>query len=336
MIIFLHGSDRYRIFERIQDIETEFAQKNITGTRCSENEIDRIREIIKTKSFFDEARLVIVPDVLAQGDIIAELIEKYNVTSDPATTVVIAVMTDISKLKKSAGNLAKILASKKIAVETFEPLAGIALKQWVDRRIEKYKIKIASSVIDKLIQLTNSEIEKPRKIFVSNSGRLAVEIQKIAHFFYGSAIESIDNAIVEKLVHHQSKENIFAFTDALGHQNIIQALSLLHRQLEQDADPHYLLSMIAYQLRNLAIVRDGIDRNKNTTAIATESGLHPFVVQKTYQQAKAFTTAGLASLIIKLSKLDQSMKDGLVDPTDGLWQFLLDIPRPNLPKMSII
>ena len=77
----------------------------------------------------------------------------------------------------------------------------------------------------------------------------------------------------------------------------------------------YLLSMIAYQFKTLLTIKEN-PRN---------SGLHPFVVQKTLYLCNQFTAEQLKKIYQNIFQADLDIKTGKIDPELALELLLFEV-----------
>jgi len=110
------------------------------------------------------------------------------------------------------------------------------------------------------------------------------EITKLIHYQPKITSESIDLLVKPKI-----EPNIFQAIDALGEKNKKTALKLLYQHLEKGDNEIYLLTMLAYQFRNLIKLKSLIEQNTPYYNLAKKAKLHPFVVKKTSAQLKNFS-----------------------------------------------
>jgi len=137
--------------------------------------------------------------------------------------------------------------------------------------------------------------------------------------------QKIEVADVRLLVKSKIESDIFKTIDAISQKNKKQAIFLIHKHLETGDSPHYLLSMINFQFRNLLIIKDLIEKNRPYYAILKISKLHPFVVKKSYQEANKFTFPELKKIYQKIFQVDLDIKTGRVSPEAALDLFLAGI-----------
>jgi len=104
-----------------------------------------------------------------------------------------------------------------------------------------------------------------------------------------------------------SQQSVFDFVDALSNGNGKSAQHLLHRLLESE-DPFSLWGMVVRQFRLLIQAREILDGRGNKDDVARALGVHPFVAEKTTQQAAHFSIESLESIYRKLLRIDEGVK----------------------------
>jgi DNA polymerase-3 subunit delta len=119
--------------------------------------------------------------------------------------------------------------------------------------------------------------------------------------------------------------HIFALTDALAGRDKRGTLRELARQLAVGAEPHYLLSMYAFALRNVLSVKDLTARGMPPGTVASRMKLHPFVVSKSLGAARRFSVPELVAAHRWLARADRDTKRGARDPVDALYDFVLSV-----------
>jgi len=131
----------------------------------------------------------------------------------------------------------------------------------------------------------------------------------------------IDLKILSELVSFNDEENIFDLIDSIF-SNKAKALILFENYITKGEDPLYILSMIAYQLKNLIIVRDLIDRGNQYNQILKKTKMHPFVFKKTYSIVRRFGLEDLKGKFSKLENIELATKLG-ADIQNEILKFLV-------------
>jgi len=110
---------------------------------------------------------------------------------------------------------------------------------------------------------------------------------------------------------------------ALANKQKAKSFEILFKELSGGREPHYIFSMIVYQFRNLLAVKDLAERGLNLSAIQQKLKLHPFVARKLVAASQKFSLPDLKAKYQMLCGLDIAFKEGRVDLTDSLYNFVL-------------
>lgn len=335
MILFLYGEDTFRSHQKLAQIKAKFIDASLGDTNlsiadCSDEDFDitQITQMVLAMPFLAKSRLVVIKNLLSDGkkklqEQVLELIEKV-----PETTVL--VIYESEKVDRRIA-LFKALNKPKSAQE-FKLLEPYELKKWIKGEVENQGGTIDNSAIDKLIEYVGNDL-----------WRLSNEIAKLMAYGTSQIVDNGDNkqlAIsdkqVELLVRPKIVANIFDLIDAIGAQNIKKAQSELHKLLNSGENALYIHTMVVYQFRNLLIIKDLLDNyklqiinyklNSNLKLkISKQSGLHPFVVEKTMNQTKNYTMDRLKEIYQILLDYDIKMKTGQIEPRLALDLLIVDL-----------
>jgi DNA polymerase-3 subunit delta len=150
------------------------------------------------------------------------------------------------------------------------------------------------------------------------------EIDKLLLYADGRPVKPED---VRLLVSRARETNIFDLVDCVGRRQTDRALRLLHRMLEEEAAPLYLLAMLSRQVRILIQVHELQAQTLSQKAIASRLKLHPFVVEKTSAQARNFSMAQLEAAHHLLLETDWAIKTGKMDDVLALDTLVVNLTR---------
>ena len=136
-------------------------------------------------------------------------------------------------------------------------------------------------------------------------------MHKLATYASGRPITVHD---VRLLVSDASEALIWDLTDALSQRNGRGALQSLYELRRGDANPFYLLTMIARQYRILLKVKAAMQSGGgNEFDIAKLVGEKPYSVKKAMNQANSYPLPALIATMDRLLEADFAMKTG-ADP----------------------
>ena len=307
MIIFLYGKDTYRMKEKLKEVIERHKKIHKSGLNLNYfNDFTDLKDGIRQTSMFKEKKLAVVTNLFASSDFKEEFFKNKKEFLDSEDIILIYEEKDFNK----NNSLFKFL-KKNAKCQEFKFFTGQKLKDWIKKEFDRYKTKIDPEVLEKLIEYVGNDL-----------WQMSNEIRKLASFRNNETVKAED---IKLLVKSKVETDIFKTIDAIADKNKKQALNLLHKHLEKGDSPLYLLSMINYQFRNLLIVKDLIEKHKPYNIILKRSGLHPFVVKKSYYQSQKFTFQELKRIFQKIFKKDLDIKTGRIQPEIALDLLIAEI-----------
>jgi len=310
VILFLYGPDSFRSKQKLQEIVLHYktAKKSGLNLRYIDAEqvaFDEFYSLFRASSMFDEKKLVVVKNLFSnkafQEALLAETKKEspLSVLEKLQDVVVVYESGEVDQRLKIGKALLK--AGK---CQEFALLDPKQCKAWATTEAEKLGVKINLDALDLLVAWTGNDL-----------WRLSNELQKLANYKRDSVIQKKD---VELLVRPKLEQDIFKTIDALAQKDKRQALALLHRHLDFGEAPLYLLSMVAYQFKNLLSVKELAQQGLMYNSIVKRSGLHPFVVKKNYFQCNQFQFQELKHMYHAIYQADVHIKTGQVEPETAL------------------
>lgn len=312
MIIFLYGPDTYRSQQKLNEIIEHYQKVHKSGLNLryfdgdSEKSLNfqDFRNEIETASMFREKKLLVLKDIFSNKDFQEEFLKQREKFVNSGNIILIYERKQADKKSPFFKFLKKNSESQE-----FEPLEGPKLSSWIKKEFKQYNSKTDSEALAKLIEYVGNDL-----------WRMSNEIRKLASYKKEIGIKEI-----ELLVRSKIETDIFKTIDAIAQKNKKQALILLHKHLEKGDSPLYLLSMINYQFRNLLVIKDLIEKHNPYNLILKKSGLHPFVVKKSYYQSQKFTLQELKKIYQKIFQADLDIKTGKVEPETALDLLIAEI-----------
>ena len=304
MIIFLYGADSYRAKQKLDEIVAHYKEAgksglNLMAVDAKEIDFSDFYDGFKISPMFAETKLVVVKNTFANKKFQEDFLKELKTLQQLKDVVVIYE----GEAPDSRLKLFKTLL-KEAKCQEFALLDAKNTKAWSQKELEKSGAKINNDALDLLISYVGNDL-----------WRLANELQKLANFKQAATIQKAD---VELLVKPNIESDIFKTIDALAEKNKQQALRLLHKHLDGDDNPLYLLSMIAYQFKNLLMVKELSEQGLMYASIVKKSGLHPFVVKKSYFLCRQFSFEELKNIYRAIFKIDSDIKVGKIEAETAL------------------
>ena len=300
MIILLSGPDSYRIYQKLNKYKQKFLRdvdstginiENLEGAALTQ---ETFRKAVLSGGLFVKKRLVIIKNLFSNckdKNVLDEIGEYVKKEKDNTDTIVIFIETTSTQALKHSSKLRKSLEKQKYS-ESFQPLTGIKLTNWLKKQVTDQGAKISPQAINYLTTHIGSDL-----------WQLSNEIAKLTAFRQGGEIELED---AQKFIKTKLDENIFNLTDALGRKDKATAHKLLSDQIESGSAWPYLLTMLSRQIKILIQI-------KSVTSPKTLN-LHPYVIQKSLPQAQNFTLKELKKLHHLLVRIDINLKTTSINP----------------------
>ncbi|HEX8369182.1 MAG TPA: DNA polymerase III subunit delta [Pyrinomonadaceae bacterium] len=164
------------------------------------------------------------------------------------TSVVIFVANELDKRRK----ISKLLLENCVSVE-FTPLSDNELIDEVKKQLKKTNAQIEDRAARYLVGLVGNDLQK-----------LMTEAEKLATAALPDSLITFE--LVEQLVPNSRELSNFELTDYLLAKNRTRSLQILHKILDDGAEPLMLLGLIANNFHRLflakELMRNGVDRNE--------------------------------------------------------------------------
>jgi len=304
MIIFLYGKDTFRSHERLSEIKNKFFKKSGLGSNLSvldfeEKTDNQLEGVTGTGGLFSSKQLIIVKNLSSSGSAdkqksVLDFLKSRKDLEESQDLVIVFWENEIPK----KGDLFKFL-EKNSKKQNFEKLSGTKLSSWIVKKVQEINPAVSFShrALEQLISCLGDDLHQ-----------INSELEKLASFKESGIITKED---IDILVTSGASTTIFETIEAASSGNKKRALRLFHKQLENKEDPFYILSMYVYQFRNLLKIGELCWQGMTSKyQLASETKIHPFVVQKTLPQLRNFTLLRLKNIYGKIQKLDEEAKTG--------------------------
>lgn len=327
MLIFLYGPDTFRARQKISELRDKFIKEvDPTGSSVlsldgARTDMEEISGAYRPRSLFAKRRFIVLDTLLSNKDkeIISELTDFLSDEKDNDNILVIFEPNFIEKKTGLKTSIMKPGPDDKLAalnkaekafferlkkgnfVQAFQPLSQPELLKALAKLANSRGVGLSDPAARTLIRLVGMDLWP-----------LSNEVEKLSAYAAGKSSEKpvITETDVKEMVSQSVTENIFALTDALGNKQSRAAVELLAGQMDSGVHPSYLLTMMLWQFKTLASVRQALDEGLSSREISGNLGLHPYVLEKSINQVRKFTLASLKKIINRLIELDYKHKTG--------------------------
>src|SRR6188474_903301 len=302
---FLFGTDEFAITRKLKEFDSDFTDPtsadmntaHLDGRSMDENELNNA---VNAMPFLSKRRLVLL----------ANPSSKYNNSSarkkfleflekSPETTRVVMYEPveprDVEKhwLGKWAEKNNKLIQTKAFMLPRIKEMTG-----WIINETKNQGGQIDPRAAEMLKEMVGVDTRQA-----------GMEISKLlAYVNWARQVTAED---VEAVCIVTAQQSVFDFVDALANGNGKSAQHLLHRLLESE-DEFSLWGMVVRQFRLLIQAREILDGRGNQNDVARALGVHPFVAEKTTQQATHFSIETLEQIYRRLLKVDEEVKTGQI------------------------
>ena len=321
MIRLFHGSERYLI-DRAAAAAVEAARAGLTlefnfeDLQADRLGADAFIEKAGTLPFIDPRRVL----VLREWNL---LIGKRPKTGEVERAAeVVAALPDaadliliVHALVPPTNPIYKVIASaerqKRARIDRFEPPRPSERGGWLRKLDQERGLTITPPAVRLLLQRVDPDL-----------ALIDQEIVKLALYVFPAT--RIDDAAVSALGSESREDEIFALTDALGRGRPGEASVVLQGLLDAGTEPTYLLYLLAQHWRRLLQARAAQDKGISLSALQARGLDHPFVVEKAYRQAEAYSLADLERGFRELLRMEELIKLGELDARLAVEGFVLE------------
>ncbi len=314
MVIIAYGDDTFRVKEKIAELRGAFSKKfdptglNLAVFPDASGKLDRgaVMQAVGSLPFLGTKRMVIVRDLIASTKKDGEAAWTEVFGRVPDTTILVFWEATEPKLLEKKGLYKLLAGTADVHVYPFPVLEGSALAKWTTERVKMRGGEITADAVRELCERVGPDLwqmdNEVAKLVAYSQGR-------------GAGTPPITKVDVRDMVRASFEGDVFAFVDAVSRKDANGVARLLTNERESGASDFQLLAMLARQVRILLAARWLIDQNPRATQadLARELDIHPFVAQKAFGHARAFTFATLQGTHDLLFRLDEGSKNGFVD-----------------------
>lgn len=313
MIIFLYGQNSYNLIQYVNQLIDRYQKKypdsfNMHKFDLETDNQDEIRNAIKENSFFKQVKFVVVKNPFAKSDFLEKILKENDLEKQKDLVLLLYQTGEQEKFKtlKLFALLTKTAQIKEFKAPTIQ-----AMNKFASSYIIENKLPIKKEILVKLVKETGPDF-----------WRLKNELDKIASFAKEENKRDVSEEDLARLVNFKINHNIFNIVDA-AFSNQGKALTLFDDYLTQGGDALYLLSMIAFQLKNMLIVRELIDKKCQYAQILKKTKMHPFFFKKNYEAVQKYTLNDLKNIFQKVVDFEIGLKTGQVESENIFFKIFI-------------
>ena len=318
-IFFFYGNDEFAVRKQAEKFGAMFsdpttADMNTSRLDARTTNENELTNAVGAMPFLAPQRLVILENVSKKYTGLEghKKFVAFLETVPESTKLVLIDPDEIKERDVAAHWLVKwtVKAGAKAKSQGFMLPRQREMPGWIAAETKRQGGQIEPAAAARLAEMTGEETRQA-----------AQEITKLLTYVnYAHAIGIED---VEAVSIVTATVDVFELVDALGAQNAKLAQKLFHRLLEEK-DAFETFGMIVRQFRLLLIAREVIDEGGALPDVTEALGLHPFVAEKAFKQARAFSMETLESIYHRLLAMDEAAKTGVMPLDMALDTFIVE------------
>ena len=300
MLFVVHGSDEYRVKQRVTSITEQFQKQrdasgiNVVTMEGEKTTLEAIRQEALTTPFLGEKKLIVIWNIRKnkkiQKDLAVWLEANDKVIDNALVFVDIEVVDPRFKARPTASPLGKLLDAQKYRWQ-YPNLDNKGAQNWLLEIATEKAANLEARAAALLVEHMGTD-----------SRTLMNELLKLISYTNG---ETITSKMVDELSAEAATSNLFALIDAIADRQSSQALKLITTEFASGTHPLILTSALRRQLLIILQLK---------TASAASAKVHPFVAKKAAKQGGKFDHVTLVALIDELSAIELQLKSGHQNP----------------------
>lgn len=304
MTVTLTGTNDFTRSAELNGLITDFIREHgdmaLERLDGEEANYERIRESIESLPFLTARKLVVLREPSKQKNFAEKIDELLGAVAETTEIVIIE-----PKLDKRL-NYYKTL-KKRTEFREFNELDSNDLIKWAVGYAKNQGATLNSNDARFLIERVGA-----------NQQLLNNELDKLSLFN-----PKISRETIEVMTESAPQSTIFELLDAAFVGDKKRALKIYDEQRLLKVEPQKIISMLAWQLHVLALIKTADERTPDQ--IAREAKLNPFVIRKSFNVVRHLTLVELKKQVNNLLTIDTRLKNESIDADEALRFFLLTL-----------
>ena len=299
-----HGKDTYLSLRAVHNLlDTQFTDNDIVILDADSTKAENIIDILYSPSLFLTPKIYFLKRIYKNKEKEILIENLFQISKEDSLNIII---WEDQKIRSNTKYYK--FFKEKDSVEEFQKLNKRTFLTWAKKEISQYTLTIPLEILNILSQRSNYEPER----FFNNLNKLKL-----------LETDTIDENTLNQTVADTLETDIWKLMDYINTSDQKEISNTLDKLLEYKTDPHYILAMIARNLRIAIQIKHLLDNNTNERAIASILKLPPFIVYPIIKSVKNANRNKILLQYQKLSNLDYEIKTGRIEPTLGLSLFTL-------------
>jgi DNA polymerase-3 subunit delta len=306
-----YGEENFLVDEAVKKviskaIESAHRDFNLDILSGNETNSDEIINTAKTLPFIGGRRVIIVKyreNILESG--IDRLIEYCSMPSPTTCLIFTALEMDVrSKLYNT-------ISKSGITVQ-FNQLNKRDASAWITKRVKEAGYRIGDYAKEYLLEIVGNNLQ-----------RLSNELEKV--FIFKCNDKDININDIKFLVEDTKIESIFTFTDSLSSGDMVGALKLLNKLMNQGETSVKIIGMIARQMRLIFLTRFFKEKGIPLSELPARAGFPPFLLKGYLNLAGKYNKNELRESFFMIQNADIRLKSSDIPEKRILEKLVFDL-----------
>jgi len=300
-----HGSSHYlsleAVHENIDSIKNKKTGIEVVTINADSSEPQTILDILTSQNLFVSERILFLKRLYRnkkKNDLIPLIMDILENT----TSKDIIVFWEDQKIK--ANTKYYKFFNKEKNIHTHEALDKRTFFTWLREKLKKENMKMEAIATKEIAERTNYDPE-----------RCSNELVKLKLLLDENEIKKED---IETLITNTLEKDIWALINSINNSDTQTSTKILDKLLSQGVDVHYIISMIARNLRLQTLTKHLLQEGKTSGEIASILKIAPWAIHPIIKSSKDYSEKKIKYLYTKLSNLDFQIKRGLIEPKLGI------------------
>lgn len=265
--------------------------------------VKEVIDLSETMPFFADRRFIVIENSGFFKNASPELAD--YIKELPETSCFLFVESEIDK----RGKLYKAVKEKGRIIEMARQDER-TLMRWIMGNVKKEEKQMQESTVRYLLTKVGTDMENIQK-----------ELEKL--FCYTLEKGDITAADIDAVCSTLITNQIFNMVDAVALKQQKKALNYYYDLLALKEPPMRILFLLSRQFRLLMEVKEMDKKGYNKKEISEKAGIHPFVVGKCQEQARAFSGKELRNIIEAGVDAEERVKTGRLGDVLSVELFII-------------
>ena len=260
-------------------------------------------------------RLVVIRDFDKIKEEELEIVLDYLKRPSPTTTVVFRAASLDQRRKITAALM------KACTVVNFEKLTDAQASKYAEAFLKSRGCRIEPAALGHLLALLGTPM-----------GRLVNELEKLAAYAEGGFI---NDAAIEQLVPRVREHTGFELWDAIMKRDRKRAMRMMHRMLDDKAEPVMLVGSIAGLYRRLLTAKDLIARRASFEEVAKATGQYGGRAKEFNMIVSRLSREEIVYGLKRLAEVDVAIKSSEATPRLQLEFLIAELTMPESARHNL-